>query len=361
MRSASFKHLLLAALGMVTASCGGGGGGDEQAAPNPPGNSSYAAPVATNTVAAQFEAGVYFFGGAGSSLNGVDQAYIRKVTNGEGYRHDSQTIFRAEQSRYAGADSFLSNTLFDAIAINSLGERFWVYGSGSVGKGLIYDKNNSAAIHQEGWGLELSVTSLAGTPISDYLAQARSGMNAPPVTGNFGPSASSVQLRYTSQEDRIVSFSSYINYMRDMSFNYVNNLAGLANSGTCFSNAKTGKALVIMYHDDGTADLYDTSSQSSKCSTSSVTSFGQATYVQKAFGNHHYLDFTFPSGFDASQYIPGLTAEVIAAGLHMVIAQPADDDWSVAYFMPAGFVLVDPVLHMNQGAADDLKAVLSLQ
>lgn len=354
MRIAVFSALLVSSL--LLPACGGGGGEASSSAAPPA--SPLLPPVDSNSIAAQFDSGVFFFDGAGSTVNDVDQAYIRKVTHGV----TDSTGTTLVATRFAGADSTFSNTLFDALPVIGLEPtgNDWSLGRSAYPR-LSYGDNNTALISW-GWGLELTMSILEGTPISDYLAQARSGTNAPVVTGNFGQGARAVALTYRALADKIFQFGSFPRYLRDRDFNDVTDLAGLATSSTCFTNPITNKALAILYRDNGSADLYDTSANTpNQCGGTLPPSFGQATYTQKIFGNHGYLDFVFPTDFDMSQYSNAFTPQEFAAGARFVIAQPAaDNGWSVAFFVPNNGTLSDPVLHMNQKAAEDLKAVLTL-
>lgn len=351
----------LLASSLLLAACGGGGEGSGAGAPpsNPNPFVDTPPPVATNTVAAQVDAGVFFFGGAGSTVNGVSQTYIRKVAHGVTSGSSTALV----TTRFAGADSVLSNGLFDAISINTLKAEVndWVYDNGQY-VSLIYGDNHKAEMASRGWDLEVSHTALAGTPISAYLAQARTGANAPPVTGNFGVGAEAIGLTYRAKEDKILYFGSFVSYLRDVNFATVKDLAGFATSSTCLRNLKTGKALAIRYRTGGVADLYDVSANTpNQCSGTLPVSFGQATYTQKTFGRHGYLDFTFPAGFNLSQYSAAFTPAEFAAGVRFVIGQSVNNNgWAAAYYLPANATLGDGVKHMNLKAAEDLKAVLAL-
>lgn len=361
--------LLVALFGL--SACGGGGGGGQggQAATggsgtggSGSGSGSVTPPQVTdNSVSDQMNAGVFFFGGAGSTVNGVDQTYIRKVTNGAVSASDG--LMSLTTSRFAGADSIFTNSLFDALPAHTLHSdvNFWV-DERPVGPRVLYGENDLAELPTREFELALTVTDLAGTDISDHLLQSRSGHNAPPVTGTFGAGASAIKLTYTAWADKIINRSSLVSVLRDANFDPVTDVLALATVRTCFRNAVTGKALVLAYHEDGLVDLYDTSSNTpNQCAGTLPASMGQAVYDQRTLGVHGYLDFAFPPEVDFSQYSDAFTPTEFASGIRPVIAQSADaNGWVVAYLISPGASFSDPVKHMNQKAAEDLKAVLAL-
>lgn len=349
------KHLpVLFLLTSMLAACGGGGGGGgapaDAGALVPEGTPN----LATNSTAALFEAdGVFFFGGAGSSLGGVDQAYIRQVRNGSTNGLDTTTL---AITRYAGADSFLGNTLLDELP------RYLFSASGGNYLSTTYVDylaDGSTRIGSTPWRLGVTLADLAGSSIDAYRLQARSGTNAPAVTGNFSAGAQSVRLRYTASSELLAWPGSYTVGLSAGLGVSVNEVADLP-ATLCFRNTAAGTSLRLRLYADGSTSFHKFTA-SSACSGTEPAAAATGTYTQQSLGDITYLEVPFPASIPQADHDTTFTAAEFASGITFALVQPADGgNWQLAYHFAANAWTEDPVLHMNKQAADDLKTALGL-
>ncbi|MET3130708.1 hypothetical protein AAKU55_000966 [Oxalobacteraceae bacterium GrIS 1.11] len=375
---------------LVLAACGGGGSGTggtnapvSAAGPlatlntpqstipqsNTTQTNSLAGPgTATNTVQIQLNSGIFFFGGAGSSNNGVDQAYIRKVANGS----DASGHPLISTTRYAGADSFLTNGLFDFVKRQVFVDKGWSLTQGAPQ--MSYGAGNAATMTQHfsetnvadvNWGLSIGMTELNGTPVQDYLKTLPTASSTAAAAGTFGPNAKSLSLTYTAGADTMIAPLGG-GRMNDLQSQPITAMGGLVNSASCFGNSATGKYLVLQYQSNGTITMFDTSALPAKqqcvANPPAASSLGGAMFVQKTFGANTYLDIIFPAAFDFSLYNPEFTAAFQSAGVKLAIVQPKQGSlaWSFGYFVPKGVSLTDTIKYMNQEAAAAVRTSLSL-
>lgn len=352
--------------------CGGGGTGSANI-----GSTSVSSvvtppqtPVASgNRALAQFNEGVFFFGGAGSDIGGVDQSYIRKVSNGPVDYSTGNTIVTTV--RYAGADAMFTNGLFDFVPRQQLGMPGWSMTNGVPE--FSYGVNNAATLVMSypeinmpdvRWGFAIDATDLNGTPINTYLQTLPTASGTPVVAGNFGAGAKSLTLTYTAIADVLVA-AWFVPEVRDVHFNRVSTMAGLVNTTTCLNNSVTGNSLVMQYQSNGVILLYDTSAlaQADRCTYTPAPEMmiGAASFVQKPYGTNTYLEITFPSAIDLSRYSERFSKTAFDAGVKFAIAQPSQGPWGYAYFIPQGAALTDPIAYMNREAADAVKSALGLR
>lgn len=352
------SRLLLASLfiALATSGCGGGGGGAPAGGPAPA--ATVATPnLDTNVTAALFEnEGVYFFGGAGSSVNGVDQTYIRKVGNGSTEAYTLETTLVT--SRHAGADSLLTNGLFDALPRQTL---MWEAGNASTPAArVIYNSNNFTGFAGQGWMLDTLQADLAGTSLNAYLLQARNGQNAPTVAGNFSSGARSVRLRYSASQNIIAWPASYLQDVKaEGTTTRLSDVSQLP-TAVCFHKTGAGNSLRVRIKADGNVDFH-LYAASGTCSGALPAATASSTWLLKTMSNRNYIDFAFPAGIAISDYDDTFTPTEFASGIRFVLAKPyVADGYYMAYFFAPGAAFADPVLHMNRQAADDLKAALAL-
>lgn len=353
------SRILLAAafITLAASGCGGGGGAADGGGGGAPSATIPTPNLDTNATAALFESeGVYFFGGAGSSLNGVDQAYIRKVVNGSTERYSQETTLVT--SRYAGADSFLTNGLFDALPRFTL---MWANGNSSSPSGrLIYNTNNFTGFAGQGWMLDTTLADLAGTSLNAYLQQARSGSSAPTVAGNFSSGARSVQLRYSASQDIIAWPGSYpLDVKAEGTTTRLSDVSQLP-TAVCFHKNGATTSLRVRIKADGTVDFHPYAASTS-CSGALPAVAASSTWQLKTMSSRDYIDFAFPASISISDYDDTFTPAEFASGIRFVLAKPyVADGYYMAYYFEAGSAFADPSLHMNRQAADDVKAALAL-
>ncbi|HWX03915.1 hypothetical protein, partial [Collimonas sp.] len=115
--------------------------------------------------------------------------------------------------------------------------------------------------------------------------------------------------------------------------------------------------------------IYDTSRlQSNQCQFNPATSLqtGVASYVQKTYGPHNYLEISFPPSIDVDAYARlrplFIVQGAINAGAKFAIIQrtTGNKNWSYGFVIPKGLQLKDPMPYLNLEAAASLKSALNL-
>jgi len=344
-----------------------GGGGSDSAS-----TESTSAPAAKAVAArAQFDAGVFFFAGAGSTVNGVDQSHIGKTANGSVDTVSGNTI--AVTSLYAGAGSTLTTSLGEFLRFKKMGKSGWssrgdnlqfAYGTGNPVM-LVPRLPNNELAEQVKWELSVSEQDVAGTSIDKYLQSLRTASKTPTVAGNFAPGSKSLILKYTAQNDLLVAPHSSTE-LKGADLKPVTAMTSLINLTTCVRSADGKQLLVMQFTADGKINLYESeaSPATEQCTAipPASASIAAAQYAKKPYGAHTFLDITFLDDFDYTRYFPMLgNKEGRDPGVKVAIAQPVNDNWVFAYFIPKGATLTDPVKYMNQASADGVKGALNLR
>lgn len=346
----------------------GGGGGDTSS-----GGTGSTLPVAastphlaTNATAQLLETeGVYYFGGANITINGVKQTHIRALRNGSTdhyFLNNAETpgaviATTLKASHYAGVESSLvSNDLFDALPGLTLLSALGHYSSPF--ERVVYGATDTTVTGHP-WQLQVTTADIAGTSIDTFLKQSRSGGSAPSASGIFSAGARSVALRYTATGDMLVWPASYTSPIHNSTtFQYIADLTELPSS-VCFSKKSATTSLRVTFRADNVVE-FRTFASSGTCS-GSIPATATAPWTVKTINSQEYVDFAFPAGITLSDYDGTFSAAQFASGIRFAMAKPKTSlQWVMAYFVSPGVVVDDPVLHMNKQAADDLKAALLL-
>jgi hypothetical protein len=359
----SSSAILASISALVLVACGGGGDGGGSApapAPAPP------PPATTNAIQKQLDSGIFYFGLRQTSVAPTFVPYIAKYSN-VGQGTNLVTI-----SAYAGrAPDDLTPALFSYVPWE-LGSQSW--GIKSPLATILYGANDTAAIPlsppdssmpNARWDLSIETKDASGTSIDKYM-QARSFVEPPTVAGVFAANAKLITLTYTAADTLVASYSGA--QLQDSKSKPVTDMNGLLDTTSCLAGFG-GKAMMLRFQNNGVINIYDTSGlQTNPCQFNSATSLqtGVASFVQKTYGPHSYLEITFPPSIDVDAYARlrplSIVQGAINAGAKFAIVQrtTGNKNWSYGFVIPKGLQLKDPMPYLNPEAAASLKSAMNL-